>query len=388
MSRRAFTLSALSCLGLGAAGCSTLPSSGPRTEDIQQPIDGTALPYILVQVSGDTIVPLSRVRALSLQGTFGDRRPAPLLRLGVGDVVSVSIFEAAPGGLFTPAQTAGARPGNFVDLPTQSVDQDGNISVPYAGLIPAAGRTIPEVQATIQQRLINRAIEPQAVVALREQRANTVSVLGEVNQPGVFALSTAGERILAVLARAGGPRYQALESIVTVQRNGRRARVRLTQLVNNPAENMFLQPGDTLFLTREAPLFIVTGASGQNGLFQFDTEEVTLAQAIGKSGGLLDTQADPAAVFIYRLEEREFLRRVGADPSAFAAGPVPTIYRLDLKDPTGYLMASRFQMRDKDVIYVANAPTVDFLKLLTVFNAVSSSIQNGRLGVQAVRNPL
>ena len=212
---------------LAASACSELPGSGPTSFAIARPDGGTALPYVLIQVSGDSIAPLARSRSLTLQGSLPDRRSAPLIRLGVGDVVAVSIFEAAPGGLFTPAQTAGARPGNFVDLPSQAVDQNGNISVPYAGVVQAAGRTIPQVQTTIQQRLQNRAIEPQAVVALSEQHSNTASVLGEVNQPGVLPLNASGERILSVLARAGGPKYQALESLVSVQREGAAGRRRL-----------------------------------------------------------------------------------------------------------------------------------------------------------------
>lgn len=369
------TLGALLLLGL--PGCkTTLPSSGPTAFSIQQPLEGTALPYLLINVSGDTIGLLAEPRAASFQGTFRDRRPPPTQRLGVGDVISVTVFEAAPGGLFTPAQTAGARPGNFVDLPTQAVDQRGNVAVPYAGAIRAAGRTIPEVQAEIEQRLQNRAIEPQVVVALREPHANLASVLGEVNAPGVFALTPKGERILSVIARAGGPRLQAIESYITLQRGGQSAKVLLQRLVNEPRENIFVWPNDTIFLVREAPTFIAVGASGQNGLFPFETEFVTLAQAVGRAGGLLDSQADSASVFVYRFENRDFLELLGADPSPYPPGPVPTIYNVNFRDPTGYLLATRFQLRDKDVIFVANALSVDFIKFLNVINAVATTTGN------------
>ena len=79
-------------------------------------------------------------------------RPPPPVKLGVGDVVSVTIFEAEPGGLFIPSEP-GARPGNFVTLPTQVVDNNGNITVPYAGTIRALGRTPSEVQEAINQAL-------------------------------------------------------------------------------------------------------------------------------------------------------------------------------------------------------------------------------------------
>jgi protein involved in polysaccharide export with SLBB domain len=65
------------------------------------------------------------------------RRPRPIT-LGIGDVVSITIFEAEAGGLFVPGDAQ--RPGNFVTLPDQIVGSDGNITVPYAGTIRAAGR--------------------------------------------------------------------------------------------------------------------------------------------------------------------------------------------------------------------------------------------------------
>jgi polysaccharide biosynthesis/export protein len=83
------------------------------------------------------------------------RRPPRRITLGIGDVVSVTIFEAEAGGLFLPSE-ADARPGNFVTLPDQMVDSDGNITVPYAGTIRAAGRTPLEVQQAIIEALTRR----------------------------------------------------------------------------------------------------------------------------------------------------------------------------------------------------------------------------------------
>ncbi len=86
-------------------------------------------------------------------GTIGGGRgAAPALPLGVGDVVQVAIFESQAGGLFIPAE-AGSRPGNFINLPQQTISRDGTISVPYAGRIKAAGRAVENVQAEIEDRL-------------------------------------------------------------------------------------------------------------------------------------------------------------------------------------------------------------------------------------------
>src|SRR3982074_2091704 len=226
--------------------CSLLPGTGPKSDAVEG--NATAgvrsaapLPYALVDVTADTIGFLSQPNLVTFQGEFPDKRAKPNQVVGVGDVLNISIFEAAPGGLFTPGQAAGARPGNFVDLPAQAVDQKGSIYVPYAGEIPAAARTIPEIQQAVVARLRNRAIEPQVGVSLNQQHSSVVSVLGDVNAPGVLALNNVCERLLALIARAGGPQFEAIESYVTLQRDGKRVKVLLSRVVHDPRENIFVR---------------------------------------------------------------------------------------------------------------------------------------------------
>src|ERR1700730_3413517 len=366
--------------------CSLLPGTGPKSDAVEGNAtagvrSATPLPYALVDVTADTIGFLSQPNLITFKGEFPDKRAKPEQVIGVGDVLNISIFEAAPGGLFTPGQASGARPGNFVDLPPQAVDQKGSIYVPYAGEIPAAARTIPDIQQAIVARLRNRAIEPQAHVSLNQQHSSVVSVLGDVNTPGVLALNSVGERLMALIARAGGPKFEAIESYVTLQRDGKRVRVLLSRVVHDPAENLFIRPNDVIFITHEAPTFTALGALNQNifgfnSEIAFDVETLTLAQAIGKAGGLNDNQSDPTEVYVYRYEDRHFLEKLGIDTTRFTYDRVPTIYRLNMRDPSGMLLASGFQMRSKDVMYIANAKVVDYYKLLLLINNTTNTISN------------
>jgi polysaccharide export outer membrane protein len=366
--------------------CSLLPGTGPKSDAVEGNAtagvrSSTPLPYALVDVTADTIGFLSQPNLITFKGEFPDKRAKPEQVVGVGDVLNISIFEAAPGGLFTPGQAAGARPGNFVDLPAQAVDQKGSIYVPYAGEIPAAARTIPDIQQAIVARLRNRAIEPQVVVSLNQQHSSVVSVLGDVNTPGVLALNSVGERLLALIARAGGPKFEAVESYVTLQRDGKRVKVLLSRVVHDPRENIFIRPNDVIFLTRESPTFTALGALNQNVFgfnseIPFDVETLTLAQAMGKAGGLNDNQSDPSELYVYRYEERHYLEKMGVDTTRFTMDRVPTIYRLNLRDPSGMLLASAFQMKIKDVMYVANAKVVDYYKLLLLINQTSTAVSN------------
>ena len=210
-------------------------------------------PYGRVTLSPQVVQILEEWGPRSLSGTFGDRRPPPEVKLGIGDIVSVTVFEAAAGGLFIPAE-AGVRPGNFVTLPNQSIDTRGNLTVPYAGLVPAAGKTPEEISREIVNRIKDRAIEPQVEVALVTQNSSLITVIGEVNTAttasptGRVPAQWSGERILDVITRAGGLRDQGQDTWVVLERHGRRSAVPFGSLVYEPGNNIWAWPGDTIYL--------------------------------------------------------------------------------------------------------------------------------------------
>lgn len=375
------------------AGCTVMPSHGPASAsvgagamtqvgstqaDAAEGVAGVAQNYVLVHVNNAILAKMKTSGDPRFAGMLTDRRAPQGLRIGAGDVISLSIFEAAPGGLFTPAVTAGARPGNFVDLPAQTVGRDGTINVPYAGTIPVANRTPGEIERLIEGRLRNRAIEPQVVLTLRDQRSSQVSVLGEVNTPAKFTINPQGERLLDAIARAGGPRYPAYETLVAVQRGGKKAQVGMSTLIRDPSNNIYIQPNDVVYVTREQRHFVALGASGQNGLFFFDSERVTLSYAMGKAGGLLDERAEPGAVFIYRVEPRSQLLQYGADLSNSTDQMIPTVYAINLRDPSGFFIAQNLGLSNRDVIFVGNSITVDVSKFLQF---VRLGINTGREGI-------
>lgn len=372
---RLFNSLARNCL-LGAAAfcqtaCGVMPATGPDGLYIPKAAENLNLPYAYVVVTRDISETLSRYTP-RIANTFTDRRtPAPF-RFGVGDVVSVTIFEAAAGGLFIPSE-AGVRPGNFIALPNQEVDTNGNISVPYAGNIRAQGRTPVEVQQAIVDALKNRAIEPQAVVSLATQRTSLVTVLGDVSRPQVLTAVPAGERILDSIARAGGPTKEGYDTMVLLERHGRRATAPFGALVYQPTNNIYAHPGDTLFLFSEPQTFLAFGATGTQGQFKFDAWRISLAEALAKAAGLKDDQAEPAFVFLYRGETREVAERLGVDCSKFSGPIIPIVYNINLRDPSGYYLAANFEIRNKDVIYSANATSVQVTKFLNFVRTIMAT---------------
>ena len=360
---------------IALAGCSTMPTSGPASSYVRAgQSDPESVHYALVRLTADTERVLVR-NSRRIDRVFTDRRGPPEIRFGIGDTVSVTLFESMAGGLFTPTE-AGTRQGNYVTLPNQAVNYKGNITVPYGGSIRAAGRTPEEVQNAIVKSLQDRAIEPQAVVALVDQKATSISVLGEVGTPARLPASASGERLLDIITRAGGPKNPGFDTWVTLERDGRQGTAPFGSLLSQPANNIFVRPQDTVYVFTQPQTFLAMGASGQQGQFSFGAWRLTLAEAMAKAGGLKDDHADPGSVFIYRGEPREVAKQLGVDCTRYSGPLVPVIYILDLRDPGGYFIATEFEMRNKDVIFASNANSVEATKFMTYLRLIIGTVSD------------
>lgn len=358
-------------------GCGFIPMSGPASVDVASENSAT-LPFAVVKLNSKVLEVLEKYEPKGLPGVFADSRPPASIRFGIGDILSVTIFEAAAGGLYVPLE-AGVRPGNYVNLPDQAIDNAGNISVPYAGTIRAAGRTNVQIQDDILQRIKKRAIDPQVVVTASQQRSSLVSVFGEVRTPIRFPMPASGaqDRITDAITRAGGISGAGWETWVVLERNGKRATVPFANLVYWPSNNIFVLPGDRIYLYREPMKFLAFGATGQQGEFNFDAWRISLAQAVAKAGGLLDLQADPGSIFLYRREPREVAEQLGVDCSRFGGASIPIVFNVSFQDPAGFFLATKVQMQPFDVMYVANAPQVDITKVLSFINSAVVTADHG-----------
>ena len=265
-----------------------------------------------------------------------------------------------------------------ISLPflAQAVDINGNISIPYAGAIRARGRTQVEVQQAIVDALKDRAIEPQAVVSVVEQRTSLITVIGDVARSARIPASLTPERILDAITRAGGPAGPGPDIWVMLERDGRRGLAPFGALVYEPANNIYVHPNDTIYLYREPQTFLAFGALGNQQQIPFGTWRISLAEAVAKAGGLNDATADPASVFLYRGETREVAEAMGIDCSKFQGPIIPVIYNINFRNPGSQFLATTFEMRNKDVIYVANSVSAEATKFLTYIRTVNSTLND------------
>lgn len=353
-------------------GCAALPGDGPgalniTTQDVEQ--NALAGDYLVVSVAPENIETIKSYRPLAFANQFrGVGRGGSPTLLGVGDTLTVTIWEASPDGLFSSGETGSSR------IPSV-VDENGYIFVPYAGRVRAAGLSIEGLRQSVQKNLVGKAVEPQVLISLQDKLSSTAVVVGDVAKPGVYPLPLRNTRLLDLVAQAGGAREATYETVVTLKRGNRAGTTRLEDLINYPENNVVISPNDNILLSHQPRTFSAFGAVRQSQLVPFKTDTVTMAEALATVGGLRDERADANGVFLFRFEDAELVRRLKPEIASKIVGdrPVPLVYKVGLRDPKGFFMAQHFEMRDKDILYASNHPTAELGKFLQIIAPLISN---------------
>jgi len=369
-------------LATGLSGCASLPSwfpsSGPdrwqvlRQEKVQPPIP-------VMDISDEVT---RRVQAARKRSTFAEVLPeqaSPVYVVGPGDVLQVFVWEAPPAALFGTTvldPRAGAATTRETSFPEQVVEEDGTLKVPFAGEVPVAGRSPQQIEEEIVQRLTGKANQPQVLVRVTRNVSSNATVVGEVAQSLRMPLTPMGERLLDALATAGGVRQPVDKITIQLSRDGQVLAMPLDTIIQDPRQNIFLQPGDVITALHQPLSFTALGATGRNEEINFEAKGITLAQALGRIGGLQDMRADAKGVFIFRFEDPAAVEAGDKPLPHTPEGKIPVVYRANLKDPRIFLMAQNFPMQDKDVVYVANATVAELQKFMSLLTSSIFSVVN------------
>lgn len=356
-------------ISIAISACAELPSSGPTAKQIMSASVSVdqASSYEVIQINPEMAELLARSVHRNSGSGFADLSVSAARGIGVGDSLTITIFESSSGGLFSAkSQSDGTANGtpNLI-LPPQTVDRSGTISVPYAGAITVVGLSPQQVQKKIEGRLSKRAIEPQAIVTIVGNESRLVTITGDVNKGGRVPLNIGNERLLDAIAIAGGPRGTAEDTYIKLTRGKHETEMPMYSLINSPRDNVILQPRDQIYVYQKPQKFVALGANLTNAEVKFEAAGLTLAEALGRAGGLNDERADPAGVFVFRYENADVYRLIGGRAATGDKG-VPIVYRLDLKKPGGFLAAQRFPIKDKDIVYFANSPSTELSKFFTL----------------------
>jgi polysaccharide export outer membrane protein len=141
------------------------------------------------------------------------------------------------------------------------IDTDGEVVLPQAGRVKLQGLTIPEATKVVQQLYAKTIKDPQVTLRLLN---NQITVLGEVQKPGVYVFSTDNVRLVDVLGRASGlTDYAKTTNIRIVRQNV----VFESDLTNITYNTTIVLPGDVVYIP----------PSGRKGFDRFANKLIPLA---------------------------------------------------------------------------------------------------------------
>ncbi|MFV0475136.1 MAG: polysaccharide biosynthesis/export family protein [Pikeienuella sp.] len=343
---------------LGGALSACVPADGPSVYGVMSSARENNIP--VVELTEEAV----RTIGAPFQGKSLDRFNSPAYGADVikpGDVISVSIFDNGESGIFIAAESAS------VDLGEYTVSDDGTVSLPYAGRILVGGGSTDDAQQRVNEKLRASAVNPYTNVSITRKSTDTYAVLGSVASGGNYNLTAKSERVLDAVAAAGGPTISPNETMVTLVRNGATGKQTLKQVILSAKQNVRVQPGDVLIVSGGDATFTADGALSSSGEFHFVEGDLTLAQAVARSGGLSDTRSNPSAVFLLRSMPADETIEVQSEEGEPTQLSGDLIMVTDFDDAAQRLRAGRFYMRDGDSLYVSNSSLTNYTKFLHIF---------------------
>lgn len=361
--KRALSVFAAACFASAAVGCASIPSSGPTGSQLRAQLEASnpALPINLVEVTSMEALPVSARTADVFAGPLA--APEPTERVGQGDVLDIAVYESGITLFGTsssaPRAASSAQAGlgsaaRGERLPPFRVNDSGFINFPYVGDVMVAGRTTDEIEDLLERGLAGKSQNPQVLVSIAQAVTNSVIVGGDVRQPGRLVLPTNLETLSDVVALAGGTTGELKDILVRVQRKGSIGEFRLADILADPTRDFRILPADRVQVVLAPQSFSVLGGSGRSDQIVFPASSLSLVEAVALSGGANPNSGDAAAIFVFRLVD---------DGSG---KEMPTVYHFNMMEARSYILAQRFTMRDKDVLYIGNAEANQPTKLIQI----------------------
>jgi polysaccharide biosynthesis/export protein len=262
--------------------------------------------------------------------------------VGPGDILRITVFEHPE--LTNPSGTANELSGRVVN-------GDGFVFFPFVGAVQASGRTVQQIRSTIAEGLSRVLKNPQIDVSVLNFRSQRVVVSGEVRTPGVVPITDVAPTLAEVISQAGGLTVEADLSGVSVTRGNASTMVDLYAYFYNgdTGQNMRLQAGDVVNVPdRRFSKVFVLGEVGRPNSLVMPRGRLTLAEALADSGGVNPFSANAGQIYVIR-----------------DGNPKPQIYHLNAATPDALVLADRFDLRQRDVVFVDAVPVVRWARIVS-----------------------
>ncbi len=269
-------------------------------------------------------------------------------KVGAGDVLTIIVWE------HPELLNLGTRE-SVIPVKGFQIDSKGFIFYPFVGNYQVAGKTIFAIRKGLGEALKKYVKQPQLDVSVLKYASQKIHLTGQFARPLPIPLQGQAITLLDAVNLAGGATPRANLSDVVVIRKGQRRIIDLYALLHfgDMRQNILLRDGDQIHVPSQKPKYAyVMGQVASPQPVPITPEGVTLAEALGKARGINEITANASAVYVIRDSKM--------------AGKVAKVYLLDLSNMAAMVLASKFELKSEDVVYVSKSPIVKWNQLLSV----------------------
>jgi polysaccharide biosynthesis/export protein len=349
-------------LGLALAGCTTgIRFTEPGGQGAQDAPPTEAITEQLIESERRALAEQARQDLTPLIVP----NPAPYT-IGRGDVLSIVVWdhpELAGGGMTAAlAATDSGTVAPSALAPGFAVDHLGRIQFPLVGLQHVEGQTEEQARSMLTKKLARYIAQPGVTLRVQSYRSKRVYIDGEVKAPGLQAINDIPMTLVEALNRAGGVLPSADQSRIMIERGPQRFLINLRELVQkgvNPG-SMLLLHGDVVRVhSRDESKVFVSGEVVTPRALTMHNGRLTLNEALGESGGVSPLSGDARQIYVVRKT------------------PARTrVFQLDARTSGALAMAESFELRPKDVVYVAASPLANWNRHLSLLfpGALTSAV--------------
>lgn len=279
--------------------------------------------------------------------------------LAAGDTVTLAIWEGGQNKLLT---SEGAP---TTQIAPTTVSNSGQIFVPYVGAVKVSGLSVEAAREKVQQSVTALIPEAQVQLAATPGKGNAVSLIGGVSNPGTIPLIDRSLTVLGAISEAGGVQGAIENPQLRLYRGGKVYETSLARVLDDPALDAGLRPGDKLMVLKDDRSFLALGASGVEKIIPFPKDHVNALEAVTLAGGINDIRANPKGVLILREYPASAVR---ADA---AQGPqnARVVFSMDLTTSEGLFSAQNFEVQSNDLVLATESALVNTRTILGLFGS-------------------
>ncbi len=237
------------------------------------------------------------------------------------------------------------------ELAGRTVDADGTFFYPYAGRVQAAGRTVEQIRSDLARRLTKYLTDPQVDVSVLQYRGRKAFAVGEFQKPGPQPITDVPLRVTDLIAKSGGLTPKADERDAILTHDGVPRPINLYALYHDGdmSQNVLLTDGDILNVQEQRyNKVFVLGEVAKPASLPLPYGDYTLAEALSDAGGLNPVTANGSQIYVLRAGHNGR----------------PQIWHLNGKSPDALVLADRFELQARDVVFVDAAAVTRWSRVL------------------------